>query len=147
MLMTSEEIKGWIIEGMKEKGLKLTRQRLAIIDILSGTKSHPSAAVVFAEARKKAPTISLSTVYLTLDILKTADLIRELEFDDLDNRYEGDVSDHLNLICKACGRIEDFQAVSPVPPENIEKETGFKVSGVRLEYYGYCQHCRTMKPA
>jgi Fe2+ or Zn2+ uptake regulation protein len=143
--MKSEEVRRRIIEGMKEKGLKLTSQRLVIVDIVAGTKSHPSAADVFAQARKKVPRISLSTVYYTLDILKREGLIRELEFDDLDNRYEGDVSDHLNLVCKGCGKIEDFQAASPVPPESVEKRTGFKVDGVRLEYYGYCRKCRAMK--
>jgi Fe2+ or Zn2+ uptake regulation protein len=114
--MKSEEIRRRIIEGMKEKGLKLTSQRLVIVDIIAASRSHPSAADVFAAARKKAPRISLSTVYYTLDSLKRAGLIRELEFTDLDNRYEGDVSDHLNLVCRGCGKIEDFQAASPVPP-------------------------------
>ena len=143
--MTSDEIRQRIIEGMKDKGLKLTSQRLAIVDIVAEAKTHPSAADVFVAARMKAPRISLSTVYYTLDALKRAGLIRELEFTDLDNRYEGDVSDHLNLVCRGCGKIEDFPAASPVPPPDVEKKAGFKVEGVRLEYYGYCRKCRGMK--
>ncbi len=61
--MESQEIKRRIIKGMKEKGLKLTRQRLQIIDILAREKSHPSSFAILAEARKKEPSISLSTVY------------------------------------------------------------------------------------
>jgi len=140
--MESQEIKRRIIEGMKERGLKLTQQRLEIIDILSREKSHPSASTIFVEARKKAPSISLSTVYYTLDIMKRAGLIKELEFDDRDSRYEGDVSDHLNLVCKSCGKIEDFQAPGPVPSEKVEKETGFRVDSARFEYYGLCRECR-----
>jgi Fe2+ or Zn2+ uptake regulation protein len=143
--MKPDDIRRRIIEGMKEKGLKLTSQRLVIVDILAGTKSHPSAADIFSEAKKKVPTISLSTVYYTLDTLKREGLIKELEFTDLDNRYEGDISDHLNLVCKGCGKIEDFHAASPVAAEKVEKETGFKVDGVRLEYHGYCRKCRAMK--
>jgi len=130
---------------MKEKGLKLTSQRRMIVDLIAGSRSHPSASDVFAAARKQAPMISLSTVYYTLDALKRAGLIRELEFTDLDNRYEGDVSDHLNLVCRGCGKIEDFPAASPVPLSDIEKRTGFRVEGVRLEYYGYCRKCRAMR--
>ena len=139
--MESQEIKRRIIEGMKEKGLKLTRQRLEIIDILTG-KSHPSASSMFVEARKKEPSISLSTVYYTLDIMKRAGLIKELEFADRDSRYEGDVSDHLNLVCTGCGKIEDFLAAKPVPLEKVEKKTGFRADSTRFEYYGLCRKCR-----
>lgn len=94
--MESQEIKRRIIKGMKENGFKLTRQRLEIIDILAREKSHPSASAILGEVRKKEASISLSTVYYTLDLMKRAGLIRELEFDDRDSRYEGDISDHLN---------------------------------------------------
>ena len=140
--MDRQEIKKRIIEGMKAKGLKLTRQRLEIIDIIAREKSHPSASAIFYDARKKAPSISLSTVYYTLDIMKRAGLIKELEFDDRDSRYEGDVSDHLNLVCKGCGNIEDFLAAKPVPLEKVEKKTGFRADSARFEYYGLCRKCR-----
>jgi Fe2+ or Zn2+ uptake regulation protein len=143
--MESQEIKRRIIEGMKKRGLKMTRQRLEIIDILAREKSHPSAAAILAEARKKAPTISLSTVYLTLDNLKRAGLIKELEFDDRDSRYEGDVSDHLNLVCTRCGKIDDFHVPMPVRLEKIEKKTGFRADTARFEYYGQCRECRLKK--
>jgi len=145
--MTKDGIRDRIIDGMKKAGLKLTSQRLAIIDILAGTRSHPSAAALYDLAKKKAPTVSLSTVYLTLDVLKRAGLIKELEFNNRDSRYEGNVSDHLNLVCRKCGAIEDFPAAPPVPAPRVEKRTGFKVSGARLEYYGYCRSCLSRRTA
>ncbi len=141
--MKPEKIKKRVIQGMRQHGLKLTRQRLAVIDIIAGEKSHPSAASVFAKARKRVPQISLSTVYLSLDVMKRAGLIKELEFADRDSRYEGDISNHLNLVCTRCGRIMDFKAPSlPVSSVNVEKSTGFRVDSIRLEYYGYCRACR-----
>jgi len=140
--MESRDIKRRIIEGMKKRGLKLTRQRLEIIDIIAREKSHPSASAILAKARNNEPTISLSTVYYTLDIMKRAGLIKELEFNDRDSRYEGDVSDHFNLVCTGCGKIEDFQAPRPVPSEKVEKKTGFRVDSARFEYYGLCRKCR-----
>lgn len=106
------------------------------------TRRNPNAFDIFAEARKKEPKISLSTVYYTLNSLKKAGLIRELEFDDLNNRYEGDISEHLNLVCRACGNIEDFPARSPVSPPEVEKQTGFKVEGVQLDFHGLRRKCR-----
>jgi Fur family peroxide stress response transcriptional regulator len=143
--MEPQEIKKRIIEGMKEKGLKLTHQRAEIIEILSHEKSHPTASAILEKARRKAPSVSLSTVYYTLDIMKRAGLIKELEFDDRDSRYEGDISDHLNLVCKGCGKIVDFEARKPVPPNKVEKKTGFRVDSTRFEYYGLCKDCRSKK--
>ncbi len=140
--MESKEIKSRIIAGMRENGLKLTRQRRVIIDILAGTKTHPTVQDILARAQKKIPSISLSTVYLNLDTLKRAGLIKELGFADLDNRYEGDISDHLNLVCKKCGRVMDFHAPLSLDAGQVEEMTGFKGESVRFDYYGYCRKCR-----
>jgi Fur family transcriptional regulator, peroxide stress response regulator len=131
------------LREIKEKGLKLTPQRLEIINILSQEKSHPSAMDILAKARKKVPIISASTVYYTLDLLKREGLIKELEFYDRENRYEGDITDHLNLICKRCGKIEDFSKAVPFSLEMIEAQAGFRPVGMRFEYYGCCKNCRS----
>jgi Fur family peroxide stress response transcriptional regulator len=141
--MAPKKIGKRIIDAMKEKGLKLTRQRAEIIGLIAMERSHPSARTIFRKARAKMPTISLSTVYYTLGIMKSAGLIRELEFDNWDSRYEGDVSDHLNLVCTSCGKIEDFRAPLPVPLEEVEKRAGFRADSARFEYYGLCRKCRS----
>jgi Fe2+ or Zn2+ uptake regulation protein len=138
-----EEIKRRLIKSLKEKGYKLTSQRLEILDLLSKDTTHPGAMDIFKRIRKKAPQISMSTVYYTLDILKKKGLIRELEFYDRDNRYDVNVSNHLNLICTKCGKIEDFMEELPVSSQMVEKKTGFKPVDMRFEYYGYCKECRS----
>lgn len=126
---------------LKERGFKLTPQRQTIVAILTRDDSHPSAMTVFNAARVKHPKISLSTVYSTLSLLKTLNLVRELEFETMDNRYDMNTNYHLNLICTRCGRIEDFTDTALISPELVEKHTGFKVHDVRFEYYGLCSHC------
>ncbi len=138
----SEEIKRKLTTSLKEKGYKLTSQRLEIINLLSKETTHPGAMDIFKKVRKKAPQISMSTVYYTLDILKKEGLIRELEFYDKDNRYDVNISNHLNLICTKCGKIEDFMEELPVSSQAIEKKTGFQPFQMRFEYYGYCKECR-----
>jgi len=130
------------LNGLKEKGLKLTPQRLEIIDILSSDKSHPSVQDILTKARKKAPKMSMSTVYYTLNLLKTEGLIKEIEFYGMENRYEGNISNHLNLICMKCGKIQDFMEDLPIPLKSVEQKTGFKVNEMRFEYYGCCRECR-----
>lgn len=110
--------------------------------MLTRDKSHPSALSIFKKAREKYPAISLSTVYYTLALLKKHRLIRELEFETMDNRYDMDTDHHLNLICTNCGRIEDFTDAVPVTPEVVEQITGFAAHDMRFEYYGLCKQCR-----
>ena len=144
-LQEPEAIKKRLIKNLKEKGYRLTSQRLEIIDLLSKDTTHASAMDIFKTVRQKAPQISLSTVYYTLDILKKEGSIRELEFYDRDNRYDVNVSNHINLICTKCGKIEDFMEASPVSSQTIEKKTGFKPFEMRFEYYGCCKVCGTKK--
>jgi Fur family peroxide stress response transcriptional regulator len=140
-----QEIENKLIAGLREKGYKLTPQRLEIIKLLSHDRSHPGAMDILEKVRQKAPKISMSTVYYTLDMLKKEGLIQELEFYDQDNRYDVNVLNHVNLICRSCGQIEDFTGAVPFYSEMIEARTGFRPLGMRFEYYGYCKRCRGKK--
>jgi Fur family transcriptional regulator, peroxide stress response regulator len=140
-----KEIEERLIAGLRGKGYKLTPQRLEIVKLLSHDRSHPGAMDILEKVRQKAPKISMSTVYYTLDMLKKEGLIQELEFYDQDNRYDVNMSNHVNLICRRCGKIEDFAEAAPFSSEMIEAQTGFRPIGMRFEYYGYCKGCGEKK--
>jgi len=129
------------MSSLRKKGVKLTPQRLAIIDILSCDRSHPGARTVFLKARESIPDISMSTVYYTLNLLKEEGLIKELEFYEQENRYESNMTDHVDLICAECGKIENFGGDISPPKFSIEASTGFKAHKMRFEYYGLCKEC------
>ena len=132
-----------IIKKMRERGLKLTPQRLAIIEVLVDTPPlHPGARIIYQEARKKVRGISLSTVYSTLNELSRHGIIKMLEFDKIENRYEGNITEHINLICKGCHKIMDYKVSVSIDPKEVAKKARFWVTDTRLEYYGYCQECR-----
>jgi len=131
-----------IIKKLKEKGLKLTSQRLAIIEVLVDmTPIHPSADLIYQEARIKGKRLSLSTVYATLNELSKHGIIKMLEFDRMENRYEANTAEHINLICKGCKRIMDYKPPFIIDTHEISKKCRFWVTDSRLEYYGYCQKC------
>ena len=131
------------MKRMREKGLKLTPQRLAIIDVLiEKNLTHPSARVIYLEAKRRTREVSLSTVYLTLNELSKHGIIKMLEFDKMENRYEGNVTDHINLVCKECHDIIDYRAPILVDSKEVIRKARFWVTDTRLEYYGYCQKCR-----
>jgi Fur family transcriptional regulator, peroxide stress response regulator len=135
------DVEQTLISSLQDRGYKLTPQRREIIRLLSRSKSHPGAMEILRKVRKIVPRISLSTVYYTLDMMKKEGLIRELEYYDMDNRYDINVSDHINLVCTKCKKITDFTGNVPSFSKAIEKETGFKPASMRFEYYGICRNC------
>jgi len=136
-----QEIEQKLVSSLRDRGYKLTSQRLEIIRQLARDTSHPAARDILRKVRKIAPRISLSTVYYTLDMLKQEGLLRELEYYDMDNRYDINVSDHINLVCTKCKKIADFMRDLSSFPKSVEKKSGFKPAKMRFEYYGICRKC------
>jgi Fur family peroxide stress response transcriptional regulator len=139
------DIERTLISSLRDKGYKLTPQRLEIIKILARDLSHPGAGDILRKVRKAFPRISMSTVYYSIEVMKKEGLIGELEFYDKDNRYDINVSDHINLVCNKCGKIADFTGDVPSFSKVIEKKTGFKPATMRFEYYGICRDCASVK--
>jgi Fe2+ or Zn2+ uptake regulation protein len=131
-----------LIGQLREKRLKITPQRLAVIDALVESRhEHPGATLIYQKARKKLKNISLSTVYATLKELSENGMIKALEFDRMENRYDGNLTEHINLICKRCGAISDFNLPSSIESKDVMRKSGFVVTDKRMEYYGYCRDC------
>ena len=138
--------KATILRKLKEGALKLTSQRLAIIEaLMENTSLHPGASLIYQKAKKKVKGLSLSTVYYTLNELSKHGIIKMLEFDKMENRYEGNISHHLNLVCLGCGSILDFPKALPISPKKVEGQMGFRPYEMRFEYYGYCKECLRRK--
>jgi Fur family peroxide stress response transcriptional regulator len=136
-----------LIRRLTERGAKITPQRLAIVDaLIENRQLHPGANLIYEEARKKTKSVSLSTVYATLGELSRLGLIKFLEFDRMENRYDGNLEEHVNLVCRQCGRIEDYDIPPSVEPKDIAKKAGFRVMDARMEYYGYCRDCIAHRP-
>jgi len=120
----------------------VTPQRLAIIDVLiEQTDSHPGASLIYKEAKKRKKSLSLSTTYATLNELSRHGMIKMLQFDKMEDRYDGNLEEHINLICEKCKKILDYNVPTNVDPKRVMKKTGFSITDTRLEYYGYCKDC------
>jgi Fur family peroxide stress response transcriptional regulator len=140
--MTKESI----IKQLKKRGLKVTPQRLAIIEVLIERRDfHPGASLVYKEAKKKKKSLSLSTTYATLNGLSRHGIIKTLQFDKMEDRYEGNLEEHINLICERCRKILDYRVPITIDKRKVAKKTGFSVTDTRLEYYGLCRECREEK--
>jgi Fur family peroxide stress response transcriptional regulator len=132
-----------VITQLKKKGLKVTPQRIAIIEVLIEQRdSHPGARLVYKEAKNKRKSLSLSATYATLNELSRHGIIKTLQFDKMENRYEGNLEEHVNLICERCKKILDYKVPITIDQRGVAKKTGFSITDTRLEYYGYCKECR-----
>lgn len=128
----------------KEKRFRRTPQRLAIMDFLSRCRSHPSAEEVYAAVKKQFPTISLATVYNTLEALRERGEIVELGFDPEKKRFDSVSESHHHLICVRCRKIVDIpEKFRPVLTD--EERKGYQVIRSQIEFYGLCPQCRSRK--
>jgi len=137
-MMTKESI----IKNLKERGLRITPQRVAIIEVLlEKWHLHPGACLIYKEAKKKCKSLSLSSVYATINEFSRYGIIKTLQFEGVENRCEANLDDHINLICDGCGKIIDYKTPLFVDQNEVAKKTGFTITNNRLEYYGYCRDC------
>ena len=120
-----------------------TKQREAILNMLRGANSHPTADWVYDEVRKVIPIISKGTVYRNLKILREDGKISELNLNGTVSRYEGNQENHYHFRCEKCGRIFDLdEPVNNELDERVAKRTGFTVSYHQLEFRGLCKDCQ-----
>lgn len=130
------------MEKFRDIGLKLTPQRLAILEYLEGNEDHPSAEDIYTEIKKKYPMVSFATVYKTLETLKNSGYITELTIDRHRRRYDPDTGTHHHLICVTCKKIVDIHKDFSIRVPDGEKDD-FDIVGNHVEFYGICPECKT----
>jgi Fur family transcriptional regulator, peroxide stress response regulator len=133
-----------MLDKLKDAGLRITPQRRAICQLLSETEDHPTAAMIYDQLKPKMPSLSLMTVYNTLNALVSVGALYVLGGVGDDNvHYDADTDPHINLACMACHKIIDL------PSEHIRRlnqevnrSSGYQVLGARVLYYGLCPDCQ-----
>ncbi len=124
-----------LAEILKTKKLKVTPQRLAIYKVLYDTTAHPTAEDIYNALRKTHPTMSLATVYKTLDALKKADLATELNIGDDSSRYDATVKSHPHMVCFECGKVMDLHTDSLASfIEQVQEETDFDIYSEKVYF-------------
>lgn len=122
---------------------KKTRQKAAILRILSSTRSHPTADWVYREVRKEIPNVSLGTVYRNLGKLSKSGEILELDLSGSQSRFDAMTEDHYHFRCDRCGNIFDVdEEVDKNINERVAQNTGFWITHHRLEFRGLCRDCQ-----
>jgi len=133
--------------ALAERGVRLTRQRRAVLQVISSARTHLKAGTILRRAQALDPTVHRVTVYRTLELLKRHGLIDELDLLHLEgpgHYYEThEARDHLHFGCVRCGKVLEFETtLFERLKRQVERDLGVRVTLARTELGGYCRSCR-----
>lgn len=137
-------------DSLKQRGVRLTRQRQILLDLIDQSGQHLDAERLFQLGREKDPKLNRVTVYRTLKLLKAGGLVDELDL----MHHEGDQhyyetrlkQEHAHVICLRCGKIEEFYGdLLQKMRDQIQRHFGFEIVLTRTEVGGYCSHCQVLR--
>lgn len=130
------------VRVLTSKGLRPTQQRIAVYQYLQTHHIHPSAETVYLAVSKEYPSFSKTTVYNTLHALAKAGLIRTLNINAEEQRFDGNEHDHGHFRCHRCQEIFDFPINEKALPSFCPDR--FSLTGGDVFLYGCCPQCRSM---
>lgn len=136
-----------LAQELVSRGIRMTRQRRLLVEIIQGAERHLDAVSLWQRARAKDRTLNKVTVYRTLGMLKRQGLVDELDLMHLEGEkhfYEArPTRDHIHLACIQCGRIQEFESsLFEKLKGQIERERRFHIQVVRVEAGGTCDRCQ-----
>ena len=132
--------------AVREKGVKLTHQRLEIFREVAASLDHPDADAVFRAVRNRMPTVSLATVYRTLWLLNDLGLIKTLGLRRESVRFDANLEHHHHYVCVRCGLARDFESIELNTLRIPGAVRGFSsVVATHVEVRGICDSCAKQK--
>ncbi len=143
----------WWHGRFRQGGLRITMGREAILNVLTRAKKHLSAEEIYLAVRQQYPSIGLTSIYRTLEILTGMGLVQKFDFGDGRARFEltgaPDQEHHHHLICRRCGRVIDYRDFMEeeleflrITERGLSKKYRFEISGHMIQFYGLCEKCR-----
>ena len=135
------------IEGiLRRRGLRVTPQRVAIMSFLHGNTDHPTADEIYETVSEIQPSISLNTVYKTLESFEEANLVWRFAVGQKQKfHYDPNTEIHPHLTCSRCGRVDDLPDDDDEIQQKVEKlllEPQYQVMRIEINAIGICRQCR-----
>jgi Fe2+ or Zn2+ uptake regulation protein len=125
----------------RSRGLKVTPQRQSIFRVLHNSTVHPTAEGVYDIVRGEMPTISLRTVYQTLNDLAAMGELQAIDLGTGSARFDPHTGPHHHLVCEACGKVHDVEADFPGVTVPADNDFGFTVTATEIVFRGRCRDC------
>lgn len=144
--LNTAETTGRLQQAVKNLGIRLTRQRRVILQVMDEAEQHLDVDQILERGRKIDSGVHLVTVYRTIDLLKKHGLIDELDLLHLRgdrHYYESHAPrDHIHVACLRCGKVREFESrLYEQLKEQIARDFGMRVTISRTEVGGYCADC------
>ena len=131
-----------VLKHLREKGVRITETRKAVIDFIIQSHDHPSADMIYQALLPAFPNMSLATVYNNLKVLIDEGIVSELKVrNDTTTYYDFMGHQHLNVICEKCGRIADMDLDLPDVQQEAADQTGYQITKSQMVVYGICPDC------
>lgn len=139
-----------IRDSLRLRGIRLTRQRQILLDLIDKSGEHLDAERLYLMAKEVDPKLNRVTVYRTLKMLKQGGLVDELDLMHVEgdqHYYETRMKgEHAHIICLRCGKVEEFFGEPLMKlKKQVESHFGFQVVIQRTEVGGYCSHCQRLR--
>lgn len=137
------------IELLKKDGLRLTKQRDALLEAVFATHRHFSAEDLHGDLARAGHRVSIATIYRSLNLLVEGGLIQGLDVGNGRVLYEHTLGHqhHDHMVCRDCGKITEFMSPEiEALQEQAAKEHKFTVIAHSLKLYGYCFNCSKKHP-
>ncbi len=136
------------LDFIAKKNLRMTSQRMVIIDTVFSTDQHFTAEQLLEWSRERDKSVSRATVYRTLPLLTESGLVREMDFGKDYKFYDPNYADHPNhnhIICQDCEKIVEFESEKIARLEDeISHKLGFAVKTQRLQITGTCEELKRL---
>ncbi len=143
--MLSKDAEERLAESLRTCGLRVTPQRLAILSFLEGNTEHPTAEVIYEGVRRQHPTMSMNTVYNTLEVFEEKGLVWRFGVrHGVASHYDPNTRVHPHVACVACGRVYDLDTESDCLREMraTAEAVGHDVVRVEINVLARCPDCR-----
>ena len=128
------------VKILKDHSLKITSPRLEILKYLDEHHTHPNVEKIYSTLKKKHPSLSRTTVYNSLEILKKHRIVQSLSISGSELRYDIDEGLHHHFICTHCGEVYDIAITCPNMGRTIQD--GHHVEEVQGYFKGTCKNCQ-----
>lgn len=127
------------------RGLRLTRQRRAVLDAIAAAPCSLSPHQVYDAARERCPELGLTTVYRTLEVLDEIGALRRVHgHDHCESFVPAGAAHGHTVVCSACGRVTEFTSCDMRDiSAAAAQETGYRITDHFLQLTGLCAACRT----
>jgi Fe2+ or Zn2+ uptake regulation protein len=131
-----------LIAALRERGQRVTPQRLLILGALRDLDRHVTAEEVLGAVADRLPNASLPTVYAALDLFEELGIVRRVPAASGATLYDPRTAPHQHLTCRECGRVEDLDvAVDAARALRAARRRGFEPDRAELVVTGLCDRC------